>query len=312
MTKKESSGSPYCAAYFPEGLTAALGSFDGVHLGHAELIGEAVKNARERGRASAVWTFSDESSSLPGKQGMRSITTLGEKLELFAELGADYALLADFGQVRDLSPREFVEGMLKRDCGVRTVVCGFNFSFGKGGAGDPAVLSELMGEENCIIVPPVCVDGSPVSSSAIRRLIESGDAEEAAKLLGRPFFIDFPVVHGKELGRTIGLPTINQDFPAGHVIPEKGIYACLVDIGDRSYPGVSNVGTRPTVDNSGRINCETHIIGYSGWLYGENIKVSFYKRLRGEKKFPDVASLKAQIERDAASALEYFRAQEVK
>ncbi|MGN1129092.1 MAG: riboflavin kinase, partial [Candidatus Flemingiibacterium sp.] len=91
-----------------------------------------------------------------------------------------------------------------------------------------------------------------------------------------------------------------------------GIYACLVEIGDRSYPGVSNVGTRPTVDDSGRINCETHIIGYSGWLYGENIKVSFYKRLRGEKRFPDVASLKAQIERDAASALEYFRAQEVK
>lgn len=312
MKKKESSGSPSCSALFPNGLTAALGSFDGVHLGHAALIGEAVRNARENGRASAVWTFSDESSSLPGKQGMRSITTMREKLSLFAELGADYALLANFGQVRDLSPEEFVNGILKRDCGVRTVVCGFNFSFGKGGAGKPEALSELMGRDNCIIVPPVCADGIPVSSSAIRRLIESGDTEEAAKLLGRPFFIDFPVVHGKELGRTIGLPTINQDFPAGHVIPANGIYACLAEIDGRSYAGVSNVGTRPTVDNSGRINCETHIIGYSGWLYGENIKVSFYKRLRGEQRFPDVASLKAQIERDAKAAVEYFKAQEVK
>ena len=290
-----------------EGLTVALGSFDGVHLGHAALISRAVDDARANHRASAVWTFSDDPAVLPGKSGMRSITTLDEKLDLIAALGVDYAILAGFADVRSLSPEEFVRDMLMRCCGAKTVVCGFNYTFGKNGAGKPDTLKSIMGD-NCIIVDPVCVDGEPVSSSAVRALLEAGDAEEAAKLLGHYFFINFPVVHGKELGRTIGLPTINQNFPSGLIIPKEGIYASIVWIDGREYVGVSNVGKRPTVDESGRVNCETHIIGFEGWLYGEHIKVGLAKWLRGEKKFPDIDSLRAQIESDAKAAEEYFKA----
>ena len=125
-------------------------------------------------------------------------------------------------------------------------------------------------------------------------------------MLGRPFFIDFPVIHGKELGRSIGVPTINQDFPEGHVIPAHGVYACKVDIGESSYAGVANVGSHPTVDKCAKVNCETHIIGYTGWLYGEKIKVSFYKKLRDEQKFPTLDELIAQINRDIAETNDYF------
>lgn len=307
LKKKESSGSPSCAINFPPegGLSVALGSFDGVHLGHAALINRAVENARENHRASAVWTFSDDPSVIPGKYGMKSLTTLDEKLGLIASLGVDYAVLARFEDVRDLSPEEFI-GMLTTGCVAKAVVCGFNYSFGKNGAGKPDRLRESFGE-NCFVVDPVCVDGEVVSSSAIRGLLEAGDAEGASKLLGHDFFIDFPVVHGKELGRTIGLPTINQNFPDGILIPKEGIYAGRVEIAGQEYVGVSNVGTRPTVDDSGRVNCETHIIGFDGWLYDERVKVGLAKRLRGEIKFPDIESLREQIERDARAAEEYFR-----
>lgn len=289
------------------GFAVALGSFDGIHAGHVALITRAVSAARERGLCSAVWTFRDDASQLPGKRGTRVITTLKEKLGLIASLGVDYALLEDFSRVRDYSPDYFVNQLLRVDCNTKLAVCGFNFRFGKGGLGDCDTLCELMGSENCIVVPPVYRAGHLVSSSAIRLLISAGEMEQAAELLTRPFFIDFPVVHGKQLGRTIGIPTINQEFPEGHVIPKNGIYACTVEIADDIFLGVANVGVRPTVDHDyAHINCETHIINYNGWLYGKNIKVSFYKRIRDEIKFPSVDELRAQIKRDIASAIDYF------
>ncbi len=308
MKKKESLGSPSCAVsrFTGHGLTVALGSFDGVHLGHAALLRTTVRNAGENGRLSAVWTFADDPDVLPEKAGMRSLTTLPEKLSLFGGLGIDIAILVRFSEVRGLSPEEFVAKTLVGECGAKAVVCGFNYTFGKNGAGNSETLGELF-PGSCIVVPPVEYDGIPVSSSAIRRLLESGDAEEAAKLLGRPYFLDSPVVHGKELGRTLGLPTVNQDFPAGKLVPRHGIYASTVTIDGKDYVGVSNIGTRPTVDDSERVNCETHIIGYDGWLYGRVIRVSFSKYLRGEIKFPDVGALKAQIEHDADSAVKYFQ-----
>lgn len=287
-------------------LAVALGSFDGVHLGHAALITRAVRCARERGLRAAVWTFRESSPTLPGKSG-GAITTLSEKLSLIASLGADIALIEDFSRVRDYTPEQFVKGLLVDKAHAEVAVCGFNFRFGRMGLGDCDTLRELMGDEGCIIVPPVYKNGHLVSSTAIRLFIGAGEMENAAEMLGHPFFIDFPVVHGKQLGRTIGIPTINQNFLEGHIIPKSGIYACTVDIGGDIFLGVSNVGVRPTIKNDGHlINCETHIINYSGWLYGKNIKVSFYKRLRDEMRFPDIDSLKEQIKRDICAAKEYF------
>lgn len=313
MKKEEGAGSPLLAERTGASEIAslrtvvALGSFDGVHEGHAALILRAVDYAKRNKIYSAVWTFADDASVLPNKKGVRVLTTLSEKLSLIASLGVDFALLEDFSHVCDYMPERFVSELLKRDCGAVCAVCGFNFRFGKNGLGDCDTLRELMSPYECIVVPPVYKGGRLASSSAIRLLIEAGEIEEAALLLGRPFFIDFPVVRGKQLGRTIGIPTINQNFPEGHIIPKNGIYACTVDIGGDIFLGVSNVGVRPTVEDGFRsINCETHIINYNGWLYGKNIKVSFYKRLRDEIKFSGVDDLKAQIGFDIDAAIAYF------
>lgn len=298
MTKEESAVSP---------LSVALGNFDGVHAGHTDLINRAVAYAKDHGIRSAVWTFDDSGSVLPNKPGTACITTTREKLALIASLGVDYAFLETFAAVKHYSPQRFVNELLKEKCGAVCAVCGYNFRFGEGGLGNSDTLRELMMPNDCIVVPPVYVRSRPVSSTAIRLLIEAGETESAAELLGRPFFIDFPVVMGKQLGRTIGIPTINQNFPKDHVIPKKGIYACTVTIGSDLFLGVANVGTRPTVsDDSHLINCETHIINYNGWLYGKCIKVSFFRRLRDEKKFDSIDALRAQINRDVEATLTYF------
>ncbi len=288
-------------------LSVALGNFDGVHIGHAALISRAVQYAKEHGIRSAVWTFSDAPSVIPNKSGAKLITSACEKLELFKSLGVDRVYLMPFEAVRDYSPERFVKEILIDECRAECAVCGFNFRFGKGGSGDSDALTHLMLPRDCIVVPPVYVDGSLVSSSAVRALIEAGDVEAAAKLLGRRFFINQPVLEGKRLGRTIGLPTINQNFPDGHIIPKNGVYICEVEIDGREYVGVANVGVRPSVKNdTHKLNCETHIIGYEGELYGVNVKTSFCRRIRDEKRFESIEALGEQIRRDGEAAKEYF------
>lgn len=298
MQKEESVNSP---------LSVALGNFDGIHAGHTALILKAVEIAKEKGIASAVWTFADGKAVLPNKPGTLAITTLEERLSLIASLGVDYVILESFDDVRNFTPEQFVNGILKGKCKAAWAVCGFNFRFGAGGAGNSERLCELMQPEGCTVVPPVYVNGEQVSSTIIRGYIEAGDMKMAAELLGRPFFIDTTVTHGKALGRTIGIPTINQSFPEGHIVPKKGIYACMVHADGKRHMGVANVGIRPTVDADGGINCETHIIDYTGELYGERVRVEFFWRIRDEIKFAGVGELKEQIGKDIIYTKEYFK-----
>lgn len=299
--REESASSPF---------SVALGNFDGVHIGHAALISRAVQYAKEHGIRSAVWTFSDAPAIMPNKQGAKLITTTEEKLELFKSLGVDRVYLAPFEAVRDYSPERFAREILMDECGAKCAVCGFNFRFGKGGAGDCDTLTRLMSPCDCIVVPPVYVGENLVSSSAVRALIEAGYVEAAARLLGRKFSINQPVLEGKRLGRTIGLPTINQNFPEGHVIPKNGVYICTLEINEREYIGVANVGVRPSVENdTHKLNCETHIIGFDGELYGERVKTSFCRRIRDEKRFESIDALGEQIRRDGEAAKEFFSKQ---
>ncbi len=288
-------------------LSAALGNFDGVHIGHAELISRTVKYAKENGCASAVWTFKGSAGVLPNKPDARCITDTEEKLELMASLGVDYAILEDFEKVRGLSAESFVKELLVDSLNVRCAVCGYNFKFGAGGKASADDLQRLMYPHHCIIVPQVFAGNTPVSSTAIRRLIENGDMEGARELLGHPFSISAPVAKGKQLGRTIGIPTVNQYFKSGHVVPKKGIYACRVTVNGKSFIGVSNVGIRPTIENDDhRFNCETHILDFNGCIYGETVNISFYSRLRDELRFGDVEALRRQIELDVQKARQYF------
>lgn len=284
----------------PEGASAALGNFDGVHIGHRELFRAAAEK-----RPSVIWTF-----SVPAKPGapVKFITSPGERLSLFSESGADYAVTVDFDSVKDMTPEEFVRDHLKGTLHISRAVCGYNFRFGRGGAGNAdglRALCEKYGLE-CTVVPEVSADGREVSSSLIRELISRGDTESAAKYLGRSFSLCAPVIHGKGLGRSCGFPTVNQLFPEDCIVPACGVYAAAVEVDGKVYPGAANVGMRPTVSDGNDVNCETYIIGFSGDLYGKTVRVSFLRKIRDEITFPDTDRLFARIREDSEICLRIF------
>ena len=286
-----------------------LGNFDGIHLGHLELIKKAISEGKRLGLKVGVWTFEEHPmNSLSGKKNAY-LTSTEEKNKIFAENDLDYAIYEDFASVRNYTPEEFVNIVLTQKLDCRSAVCGFNFRFGSNRMGTPEILSNLLKKtgRNVIIADAVYADGSIISSTGIRDAIELGEIEKANRMLGRAYSINLPVVSGKQLGRTIGIPTINQIFPTDKVKLKNGIYASMCCVNGKTFMGVSNVGFRPTVNNNIKdINCETHIIDYDGCLYGEKVNVSFYKRLRDEQKFDGVEKLKEAIEKDILSVREYF------
>ncbi len=284
----------------------ALGNFDGLHLGHAKLIEEITKR---KGADSYVYTFqvhpnkfiSDDPSSV------RLITDNEQKAKILAQMGVGHVCFEDFESVRDMSPADFVKKVLIDTLNCEVAVCGFNFTFGKKGVGNSDFLRSELAKygAQCIIVDPVTYNGVPVSSTRIRAFIESGAVDEASQLLGRPFAIRRPVLHGRMLGRTLGIPTINQSFAEDSVKPANGVYVCRAIVNGKEYPAVCDVGTKPTVDGK-ELLAETHIIGYDGNLYGETVEVAFLKRLRPEEKFSDTEQLKKVIQNDIADAKKYF------
>ena len=291
-------------------LVLALGNFDGVHSAHRALLMRAVRLAHDRGCMSAAWCFNPPSSAYLG--GAATLSTTGEKLTIFAECGLDYVCLADFPTLREYSPADFIETVLKKNAHAVHVVCGFHFRFGKGGAGDAELLKHAFGETGVDILPPICLplDGreTVISASAVRTALLGGDMKTAALLLGRPYSLTAPVVHGKALGRTLGIPTINQNVPDGKLMPLGGIYATRVWIDGKPYIGVTNVGHRPTVDSlSAPVNCETHILDFDRDLYGETVTIEFHHRLRDEKKFNSLDELKTSVQGDIAAAKLYFK-----
>ncbi len=280
---------------------AALGNFDGVHLGHRKVILEMIKEARAARAAAAVWSFKDaprgDAPRLAGEK---------EKAALIASLGADIFAAEDFGAVCDLSPEQFVKDYLK-NIGCAGVVCGFNFRFGKGAAGDTNTLSDLCAKEGLFFkcVDPVLIGGEVVSSTKIRELLAEGDVASAAVMLGKRYSVCSPVLHGRGLGARFGFPTINQNFDPGAVVLRRGVYYTLTDIDGVIYPSVSNVGSRPTV--GGHVcRLETHIPRFDEDLYGTSPEVSFVEFRRPEREFPSEAELISAIKEDAASAIEFY------
>lgn len=288
-----------------------LGNFDGVHRGHSELVRRTV-GLRDRLSSEfpeilgGAWCFKQPPADFLSRgQTHKQLTTVDEKLEMFASLGLDVAILGDFCELRDLSCTEFIENILKKDCGCVSTVCGFNFRFGKNGAGTPDNLVSAFGK-NAEIVSRVTFDGVTVSSSEIRSLILNGDMEAAAKMLGRPYSLTATVEHGKRLGNILGSPTINQFFAANKLVLPSGVYVGRAEFEEKSYPAVINVGSNPTVSGDEKLRAESHIIGFSGDLYGKTVKTSFIKKLREEQKFDSLEALKKAIQRDICLTKEYF------
>jgi len=272
----------------------ALGNFDGVHIGHRVLLEKTVLTAKSLGIHPAVWTFA--SPPFPSKAKM--LTTMEEKLILFRELGIQYVFAEDFSAVSHVPPDVFAREILLRHCGARSVICGYNYRFGHLAAGTPKMLDALLcpAKVSVNIIPPVEIGGIPVSATRIRRLLDSGDTLGAGNCLGRLFSVVLPISHGKQLGRTIGFPTVNQYPTPDMQIPGIGTYASSVIVDGKMLPAVTNIGYRPTVSSFETTpNIETHIIGYNGDLYGKNIRVLFRQKLRDERKFNDLNELKNQI-----------------
>lgn len=294
----------------PARTVLCLGNFDGVHIGHQKLIAETLTRTDElRGEfpeiKSGVWFFQNAPLEIITDKPLPHVADLRQKLEIFAELGLDFAFIYDYEAIGGFSPRRFVDEILKKECGCVFAVCGFNFKFGYKAMGTAGLLSDLM-NGNASIIEPITLDGETVSSSKIRQCIADGQIEKVNMLLGRNYSINSSVIHGKQLGRKLGVPTINQRIGADMALLKKGIYTSRAYIDGQWFPSVSNIGVRPSVEDSSVVNCETYIIGFDGDLYGREIKVEFLKRLRDEKKFDSVDALKAQISADIEHTKEYF------
>lgn len=277
-------------------MAVALGGFDGLHIGHMDVLRQAL----DCGCVPAVLTLE---GLLGGVKPAKRLLTPAQQEALLQEMGFRRLYRVEFQAVRSMSPETFVRTILHEGLQARVVCCGYNYHFGHKGAGDSALLQKLCARYGIEVrvAPPRVADGADVSSSRIRGLIEAGCMEAAAALLGRPFTVAFPVVHGRALGRTIGLPTINQPIPAGFVLPRFGVYASAAVIGGRRYHAVTNVGVKPTVGSDGPL-AETCIFGFSGDLYGQAVPVELRAFLRPEQKFPSVELLRQQIVRDGEEA----------
>lgn len=280
----------------------ALGYFDGLHLGHMGVIGAALA---QRDLKPAVFTFNCD-TTLPKFRSPEDIISFENKCELLSKAGVEYVYAPDFAAVCTLTDEDFVRKILHETLNAGHACCGRNFRFGLGGHGTPEIL-EAIGESYGIrveIVEDVCQDGEVISSSHIRELIRKGEIEKANRLLGYDWQFRLPVVHGNEIGRTIRFPTINQILPETNVMPRFGVYSSYVDVHGRHYRGITNIGIRPTIENSRGVVCETHILDFSGDLYGENIAVSLRNFIRPERRFANIDELKAQIEQDIKTANE--------
>lgn len=288
-----------------------LGNFDGVHRGHAALLKKAleIKNslsAKHGSVISGVLTFAVPPYEVLQDNPPPRITSFEEKMSLFSQAGIDRVYVADFPDVRYMMPGSFTDDILIKKCNCVHAVCGFNFRYGTGGAGNAKTLiKELSGQVS--VVGQITYNDLGVSSTAIRRAVAAGDMETAAGMLGRPFSLTAPVSHGHAVGSKLGFATANQEFQKGFLIPAGGVYISSCRVDGKDLPAVSDVGKRPTFGDGDTVRCETHIINFSGDLYGQTVRTSFHKYLRPDIKFPSVNELIAAVRADTEAAAEYAR-----
>ncbi len=293
-------------AGLPGPLFLAIGVFDGVHLGHQAVLRRALDDARVAGGTAVAVTFDPHPVRvLRPEQAPRLLTSTPHKLRLIREFGLVHILLIPFDLTFAMTePAAFIRALASAAQPLREICVGFEWSFGKGRAGNLALLEQL-GQElgfDEIGVPTVEVDGEIVSSTLIRRAVETGDLGRAARLLGREFTILGTVVEGDHLGRQLGFPTANLSAH-NEQFPPNGVYAVEARLGVQRLRGVVNIGVRPTIQNAGGERVfEVHLFDFAEIIYGEDLEIAFRGFLRPEQKFPSLDALRAQIARDAAQA----------
>lgn len=283
-----------------EESAVAIGNFDGIHLGHQELIKTVLDYRRKCGYKAVIFSFDPHPVDLFGKiENFRTILSVEEKKYVAARTGVDILIQYPFDyDFASLSPEEFVELLYSRtNC--RVLVVGENYCFGKNRAGNIDTLRELGRQKGITVIgiPRVKVDGARVSSTRIRGLIKEGNMEYAAMLLNKPYFVMGKVVKGYERGRSMNFPTVNIEPDKKKLLPPDGVYFSTFLADKKEYYGMSNIGKNPTFDGDHR-KIETHIFDFNKDIYGKEIIITFYKKIRGEIKFESKEKLISQLKRD--------------
>lgn len=280
-----------------EKTAVALGIFDGIHIGHRQVIRQAV----DSGYIPTVLTFGGKV-----KNAGRLITET-TKIKLLEDMGVAEYITLPFEEIKNMPPQEFVTRVLAEKLNAAKVCCGFNFMFGKNACANATDLKNLCREQGIetAICPEVDFNGEPVSSTVIRQLVENGDVVTANKMLGHPFGYEYEVINGQKLGRVLGTPTLNQRFESDFLIPKFGVYASYSVYDGKKYPSVTNIGVKPTVGSDYPLS-ETWIPDFSGDLYGENIEVRLLEFMRPEEKFGSIDILKDKIISDGEKSKKVF------
>lgn len=286
----------------------ALGFFDGVHSGHAALLRACRELAQLHNCRPGVVTFGNHPSKLVSGTEPGLINTLADRKRLLHQFGMDNVIVLPFDRALRAMPwMDFVQ-MLQETHHAAGFVCGEDFRFGHMGQGNAQTLRAFCESAGipCAVVPQQKIDGRKVSSTHIRFLMETGHMSQAVRFLGHPHVLTGRVVHGHQLGRTLGIPTANLMLPKELVVPKFGVYACIAVVDDKRYCAVTNIGTRPTVAGIG-ITVEPWILDYEGDLYDREITLEFYQFLRPEQKFSTLEALRQEIYRNAADAREILK-----
>jgi riboflavin kinase/FMN adenylyltransferase len=293
-------------------LALTMGFFDGVHLGHRELVSKVVHSANLMGLESAALTFWPHPRLVLHKdpEKLRFLTTLNEKSKILAKLGIDYLIIQEFSRdFFNIEAEDFIK-YLVNDFKVRHFVIGSDHRFGKGARGNPELLEKLSKELNFTFntIPPLTVNNIDISSTKIRHALNDGSLESANKMLGYPYLITGAVQNGNQIGRKLGFPTANiRPNDPLKLIPKAGVYAVMVHVNDSIYKGMLNIGFRPTVEVSKKQTIEVNIFDFNEDIYTLGIEIAFISRLRDEKRFPSIEHLKEQLVIDKQHALDALK-----
>ena len=285
-------------------VLVALGTFDGLHLGHKKVL---LSDTTEYDEKIALMFTEHPQKTLSGDVP-RELITATKRKQLLNQWGYMPRFI-DFSEISNISPEEFIDEILIKNFNATALCCGFNYRFGKCAKGDVNLLKRLCAEREIklTVCEEVDFEGLPVSSTRIRESIKKGDIRTANEMLGRYFSYDFEVVHGDARGRTLGSPTINQFFSENFAVAEYGVYASFTVINGKKYISVTNIGVRPTIEGGSEKRSETNIVGFSGDLYGQNIEVFLVEKLRGEMAFKSLDELSARISADREKATEIIK-----
>ncbi|KKK39559.1 riboflavin biosynthesis protein RibF [Mesobacillus campisalis] len=292
-------------------LALAMGYFDGVHLGHQEVIKSAIKAAEDNGLKSAVMTFDPHPSVVLGKsiKHVEYITPLEEKVAIIEQLGVDYLFIVHFThEFAGLLPQEFIDGYVI-GLNAKQAVAGFDFTYGKMGKGTMETIQfHSRGQFDYTVVPKLSTSGEKISSTAIRTRLKAGEMDKIPGHLGRWYTTSGTVVHGDKRGRTIGFPTANVDVNKDYILPPIGVYAVRIMVKGDWHQGVCNLGYKPTFkdEKASRPSVEVYIFDFNEEIYGEQVVVEWHLRIRSERKFAGIDQLVEQIGKDKEEAKSYF------